>query len=801
MISNITCMMEDQHLLYLISIYTEHNQWLQADHLDVLIYEALPYSNSATPTLLHSDKLWMNISHHARSTLDTLLITATGATAPLVTRLKSTSPQGLTSVAYQISSQGKAQLQSISQQIMNSINDCVFPELPPRASGSRYDTRTNLLRVSFLPEQNKFRLSNMYIDRLSDITNLKKISFRSMSYCSSTTNGPITTACTTAAANPTSTSTSTLTCKPQASAILLESVSLIVTEWLPMGSNQLARLCDRLGVLERRWSNQLASEMTNVYIIDFDFAHYINFHATSWNNFGVHMSKSGTVMYGMKIDRCNNNELEDVLSSTQLSSIIALAHKDTALLTEDLLTPVQKSLLNAVNNGDWTHRAKYYVITAHDLQPFLPPKEFRSDVNVFNNSEIKQMIGVVFHIDSLPLNHILFRGRHGCLCAGHHSKSTDVHSLLNLFASLMGFDLHVQQYHKRITLMNIATRNVFHLLSAQKCVHSLHLHQAGTQVTNLQRDLILLETLMEYMSESLCLWKKRAFFAPITVNPSLSMLATALWNKLKFNSIHRTLRRRVQDMKKLIIGAGSKLQLLRNTATSKTKQHLMTSSNNIDKHFSTLARSTKMADKAAHSFKIMQLLFAGGLAFDVLDRATGAEMLGAKGVEIANCSVCWIYDIFPLEKPMLWWTLNIIWMILFVVGLEILMQQLRGQRKKESVKHALKNKKIDMRMLEKMLVEVTVVKTIVGENGITTVTFVTCMNKNVDGNQGLVAVELCYDAEKAVLKSVLISQKEGREWRTPSSPSLSSSSQAHLSGSLAVSFDHHVQKILDKISQ
>jgi hypothetical protein len=75
----------------------------------------------------------------------------------------------------------------------------------------------------------------------------------------------------------------------------------------------------------------------------------------------------------------------------------------------------------------------------------------------------------------------------------------------------------------------------------------------------------------------------------------------------------------------------------------------------------------------------MNIIFAGGFAFDIIDRLTTDETLGANGVDTADKAVNWIYDWFLwslFQHPGLFFLCNIIWLVFVGWSLQTLMRYL-----------------------------------------------------------------------------------------------------------------------------
>lgn len=173
-------------------------------------------------------------------------------------------------------------------------------------------------------------------------------------------------------------------------AIVLENVSVLISEWVPFGSNQVVAMNERLGTGERCQGGLLTRKvdadttshsfecdtgMTMVKILDYHMTSYINLEAevkypedvctslleccTSGancavqdgiiqiENFGIHFSKVGTLVYGMHVDSIGARLSNDI-SVDMLCRLLSDIHEDSSVIVDSLLSHYQRKLLQMV---------------------------------------------------------------------------------------------------------------------------------------------------------------------------------------------------------------------------------------------------------------------------------------------------------------------------------------------------------------------------------------------------------------------------------------------------------------------
>ena len=109
--------------------------------------------------------------------------------------------------------------------------------------------------------------------------------------------------------------------------ILLNSVSIIVAEYIPFGANQIVQLNNNVGSTERVQGGFISSsmdedsaattietahELTSIEILDYTLTNHINFEAeirfaedpgvVQVETFGISVNAEGTCFYGMQIE-------------------------------------------------------------------------------------------------------------------------------------------------------------------------------------------------------------------------------------------------------------------------------------------------------------------------------------------------------------------------------------------------------------------------------------------------------------------------------------------------------------------
>ena len=179
-------------------------------------------------------------------------------------------------------------------------------------------------------------------------------------------------------------------------------VKVLVAEYIPFGSNQMANLNDKLGCVERvqgglfsslmddmpegtRFEHTVSSSGHMVKILDYDLTEFVNFTADIFfeedegilqiEEFGVSVKKDGSIMYGLHVesvlDRLHSN-----ISMDHLSRLLVDIVQDSSHVAHNLLSAYQRTMLNVLYSDRPTLRPKYRILMCEDLEPMMVANKY-----------------------------------------------------------------------------------------------------------------------------------------------------------------------------------------------------------------------------------------------------------------------------------------------------------------------------------------------------------------------------------------------------------------------------------------
>ena len=189
--------------------------------------------------------------------------------------------------------------------------------------------------------------------------------------------------------------------------------------------------------------------LTKVTILDYSITEYINVEADIYfpedqgivqiENFGIHLSADGTVVYGMKIEAVLDR-VRDNVSLDHLARLLVDVHQDSSRITDSIVSAYQLGLLDLVFIGDRGNRDKINILTAEEITPKLPAEKYMDRGE--NENELKQVLGETRFAYDISEEDVIIFGNHGILLCGPNSKKHE--STLFSYLSLTGKDIFIQ---------------------------------------------------------------------------------------------------------------------------------------------------------------------------------------------------------------------------------------------------------------------------------------------------------------------------------------------------------------------
>eukprot|EP01047_Picozoa_sp_COSAG01_P005837 COSAG01_NODE_204_length_22090_cov_64.189441_14_plen_1122_part_00 len=440
--------------------------------------------------------------------------------------------------------------------------------------------------------------------------------------------------------------------------ISLSGVCVLVCEWLPLSSNQMAMLNEKLGsgdtVQGGFFSDQVdhhpqqtifngaAEGLTVANLLDFDETTYVNYEAEVFfptdagvvqvEHIGVHFDDSGLATFGLRLDGVEARE-GDSLNPALIARLLVDVRTDSSHVVNSVLEQRQLKTLELLHSADQNERDKYNVVIAANIKPMVDAKQYM-DGKAWE-CELQQLLGELASAHELverqsPSDNglILIFGRRGVLLAGQQSMAHE--PLLLAYGALRARSLVVRDMCVRIQRLNDEVSD----LRAEIAVSQLDpgsLTRVRKRLRDLSTQCTALVELNTMMRNSL-----HSFQTPDAPNSSDDTAGALLHRVLNMSQYLQTLEARARDVRRTLESTMHTIQSLRGSVNTAANDRLLRSRKET-------LRRTEMCSELAKpvlgaSFRGLAIVFAGLLAVRIVDALIfqDSHMTGAVSIMISS---------------------------------------------------------------------------------------------------------------------------------------------------------------------
>ena len=656
-------------LLYMISLYTktgtpgtdEDGQWLRKPALIVLIYEGivagvLDFDYAPSSQSVGNRRVWLNVSQEGKSDVEFL------REEELLNGLLMSSKSFQPITCYQISEKGKELVKRISRKEKEAVHEFVYAKGTRELLSAIWDGRKYTLK------------SQSGYSRPSDITDTEDVSYVSSAYIPQCLRyGGRPTLSNAHRAHESAVNDGGDNIRDELDEVItLNSVSIIVAEYIPFGANQIVQLNNNVGSTERvqggfispaiddkaaETSLCMSPELTSVDILDYTLTNHINFEAeinlannsesvVQVETFGVSVNAEGTCFYGLQVEAVMDR-IKDNISLDHLSRLLVDVQQDSSSIVDSIISAYQRELVQLVFLGDAANRNKVNLIIANEITPHLTAEEYM-DKGEYEN-ELKQVIGDTKAAYDISEHDTLIFGSHGLLVAGPNSRHHE--PLLCAYLQFITIDIFLQNFFARLWILNddmITTNKIIGFGTKDPRA----LNDIRYRICRLAKDVIQLEEILGYLLEALEI---------IEIPPEPPEQAgRSLYERLEIGGMRNQLVRRSMDLKKNISGSHRFLDVLREMSASVSEAKMFMLNESVDLNTKRMCQLQATNERAANSLQILQAIFAAILSFNFLDRLTGPGWTIIQSGWFVS-----FWDDVVLSTPLLWFLFSLVsWAII-----------------------------------------------------------------------------------------------------------------------------------------
>jgi WD repeat-containing protein 35 len=347
--------------------------------------------------------------------------------------------------------------------------------------------------------------------------------------------------------------------------------------------------------------------LTEVSILDYDFVHFINFEAeinypeedgiVQVENFGMHLSVDGTIIYGVYVDAILERQHDDI-SLDHLSRLLVDVHQDSSQIMNDLLSQYQRNLLDMIFMGDTDMRNKFNCIVADTITPKLPAEDYLDKED--NENELKQVLGDIRSAHDLSDDDVILLGQDGVLLVGPNAAKQL--ELLVSYVGLLCRELFIRNYFVRTFVLNDSLKKIRNLIMKyQKDPNNIQ--RIRSMINDASRDIILLREVLLYLKESLDEYK-------VPKEPGdRNVSGQRLYKVLGPETMQRDIILRCNDLVKLIDGAHNQLRTLQQMTDVINSKQLEDVFKSVEANTKFLVDASAANERSSASLEVMQVRF------------------------------------------------------------------------------------------------------------------------------------------------------------------------------------------------
>ena len=227
-------------------------------------------------------------------------------------------------------------------------------------------------------------------------------------------------------------------------------------------------------------------------------------------------------------------------------------------------------------------------------------------------NELKQVLGDTRAAFDISEHDTLIFGSHGMLITGPAARSHE--PLLCSFMQFNALDVFVRNFFNRLFLVNDAMTQLRRLINAYaddpQSMGKIH-----DRMQVLSDDIRMLGEILGYMAESL-------ESCEIPPEPA-DVAGKALYSRLQIADIAGQLSMRVLDLKKIMDGVRQELAHMRHLAGIVAESRMYRLNESVHANTRQLVELNATGERTAATLQMLMFIFAGILAFAILDRLTG----------------------------------------------------------------------------------------------------------------------------------------------------------------------------------
>jgi hypothetical protein len=716
---------------------SQKSSWLDKNDLDVLVYEGVvanvfDYDYAPLSTQIGNRRVWLNISHDGHSDIcflreEELISALRQTTASSSTSASAFEP----SIGYRTTPKGQELLEHVLRREKEAVNRFAFGAAAP---GTRSVNSGNLKHAwwdgsdywltttSSSSSGGSSSSSSTTSKQKSSITDIEDVSYVSSAFipqCLRHNGGRPTLSNAHRAhecAPLNGQAKSNIRDSSLDEAITLNSVSLVVAEYVPFGASPMVGLNKSLGSTERIQGGYLSTPkqgggggagpstdgqgltmtppetaeeamdeekqhnvhvetLTSYEVLDYGDSNHVNMEAeiryeeeegvVQVESFGISLHATGTCFYGMQIEAVMDR-IKDNISLDHLSRILVDVQTDSSTIATSMFSSAQSEMLSFLFLGESEQRNKFNLVVANEITPQLTAAQYM-DRGAYEN-EIQQLVGDTKGAYDISEHDTLFFGSHGLMVCGPFARLHE--PLLCSYIQFVTAEIFVHNCFSRIKLLKTD-------LTATSKLMDTDCHVMTSPNEALKRARRNLDTLSDNALLAQVIWNHVNHAVPIMSVPPRppEQAGRSLYDHLELDTLKDRLSAQVKElglsvqyMQRLVANMEHKYTSLA------ARKHAAEQSNTQSSTERSVAQVKQECSKLVHAQEMLMVVVAGVIAFDVLDRLTG---------DWTVVDTAWMQgfvDTFIKGSPLMWFIISLLTWALAAVALRFVYQRMNSHK-------------------------------------------------------------------------------------------------------------------------
>jgi len=707
--------------------YTQ--RWLRELPALVLIYEGIlrevfdyDYAPEAEK-VFGGARMYMNISEEGRDDLDDL------RELGFLEALKVTSETYEHSTLLKISESGIEFLRRVS-----APDGGLTSEMRALVEALVYENDDELLEVRFDKPQQSFYLTapRTGYEFRSSITDVEDVPYVSSPYiplsmissdafAPNMTSGDKKAKRILGASGAVAASPSALRDQNLTTSLTLDDICVFVTEWVPMGSNEMVSFCEKLGTGDRVPGGMFSSSAlmtpeqeldmvvsvhsdnkTKIRVLDADETRHVNVEADllatgikdnvsqlQIEHFGINFRDNGTITYGLFVNGIANR-IRHKISLDLLARLLSDVHEDTSELVGNLFSERQRAMLDKTYKGEADNRDKFVCIIAERATPKLRA-ELYMDGEQYEN-ELKQIIGATYNAYDLSEQEVIVFGSEGMIIFGPRTERH--HKLLAAYAALQARSVYVKNVFSSCFALTDELKRTRALIDDYQS-DPMHVVRIRARLAEHTTSATILHAVQQFLLESL----ENMRISRENLTDAADAASQELFDICRLEEAADRLNRRVVDLEKVISACWNDLESLRQMNQVIGSRRKLQINESIEGTTKNLEDAFRAQARNSTTLEVTQVILSGTLAFDILDRFTGQYL--------SYTDIRWAVDKvqpYIVNVPAAWFMLNIAMWVCLGGGIIYLMRHLAYMGCSVETKRFTLNKPIHVKRWKRFVV-------------------------------------------------------------------------------------------------